>query len=62
VCDCPQGQSLPPVLLHEASGVAHKGQQLLLVGLGKQQTDSSWGEKGFQVSGWLATVGCHFPG
>jgi hypothetical protein len=49
-CHFLQGQSLSPVLLHKAVGVAHKGQQLLLVGLGKQQTANNWGENGFQVS------------
>jgi hypothetical protein len=38
------------MLLHEAAAGGRKGQQLMLVGLGKQQATPSWGESGFHVS------------
>lgn len=52
-----QGQSVSPVLLHEAAAGGRKGQQLMLVGLGKPQATPSWGETGFHVSTPTASSG-----
>lgn len=54
-----QGQSVAPVLLHEACNGGQKGQQLMLVGLGKAQTTATWGENGFHVS--TNSSHCHVP-
>jgi hypothetical protein len=37
------------VLLHEDCNGGQKGQQLMLVGLGKPQTTATWGEDAFHV-------------
>jgi len=48
------------VLLHESSPSNNKQQQLIIVGLGKPQITSTWGENGFRVRNWLLTfAGAH---